>query len=92
MNSSICFLSRRIKDSGLPTGLTVPMAEGYACLEGNAFVRGLFSISENTSVLVEMDFLVRCGKVLIIAPNGVATVDVGEYERERKKQSQKPRN
>ena len=31
-----------------------------------------------------MDFLVRCDKVLIIAPNGVATVDVGEYENRLK--------
>jgi predicted aspartyl protease len=58
----------------------VPLADGYACLEGDAFVRGLFSISENAAVVAGMNFLARCGKVLILAPNGVGTIDVVEYE------------
>ena len=58
----------------------VPLADGYASLEGDAFVRGLFSISENAAVVAGMNFLARCGKVLILAPNGMATIDVGEYE------------
>jgi len=58
----------------------VPLADGYACLEGDAFVRGLFSISENAAVVAGMNFLTRCEKVLIIAPNGVGTIDVSEYE------------
>jgi predicted aspartyl protease len=57
----------------------VPLADGYACVEGDAFVPGLFSISENASVVVGMDFLARCGKVLIIAPNEVVIVDAIEY-------------
>jgi len=40
----------------------------------------LFSISENVAVVAGMNFLALCGKVLIIAPNGVGTIDVGEYE------------
>jgi predicted aspartyl protease len=59
----------------------VPLADGYACLEGDPFVPGLFSISENTSVVVGMDFLARCSKVLVIAPNGVLIVDTAQYER-----------
>ncbi len=59
----------------------VPLANGYACLDGDAFVRGLFSISENTSVVAGMDFLVRCGKVLVIAPAGVSD-DRGRRIRE----------
>jgi predicted aspartyl protease len=59
----------------------VPLANGYACIEGDAFARGLFSISENTSVVVGMDFLARCHKVLIVAPTSVVTVDVAEYEK-----------
>ena len=43
-------------------------------------MRGWFSISENAAVVAGMNFLARCGKVLILAPNGVVTIDVGEYE------------
>ena len=58
----------------------IPLADGYASLEGEEMVRGLFSISENLSVVAGMEFLARCGKVLIIAPTGVATIDTKEYE------------
>jgi hypothetical protein len=40
----------------------------------------LFSISENAAVVAGMNSLARCGKVLILVPNGVVTIDVGEYE------------
>ena len=46
----------------------------------DVFVGGLFSISENTSVVAGMDFLVRCGKRLVIAPAGVLTIEAAEYE------------
>jgi predicted aspartyl protease len=59
----------------------VPLANGFASLAGDAFVPGLFSISESASVVLGMDFLVRCGQVLIIAPSGVATIDVVEYKK-----------
>jgi hypothetical protein len=58
----------------------VPLAHGYACLEGDRLVQGLFSISEHASTVAGMDFLVRCGKVLIIAPNGVVTMNAAEFE------------
>jgi hypothetical protein len=56
----------------------VPLAHGYACLEGDR--SGLFSISEHASTVAAMDFLVRCGKVLVIAPTGVVTMNAGEFE------------
>ena len=43
-------------------------------------MRGWFSISENAAVVAGMNFLTRCGNVLIIAPNGAVTVDVDENE------------
>jgi hypothetical protein len=59
----------------------VPLAHGYACLEEDRLVQGLFSISEHhASTVAGMDFLVRCGKVLIIAPNGVVTMNAAEFE------------
>ncbi len=58
----------------------VPLAHGYACLEGDVFVQGLFSISEHASTVAGMDFLVRCGKVLVIAPNGIVTMNATEFE------------
>jgi hypothetical protein len=27
-----------------------------------------------------MDFLVRCGKVLVVAPNGIMTMNAAEFE------------
>ena len=62
------------------TSNPVPLAHGYACLEGDPFVQGLFSISEHASTVVGMDFLIRCGKVLVIAPNGIVTMDASEFE------------
>jgi len=58
----------------------VPLANGYACLDGDVLVPGLFSISESASVVVGMDFLARCGKVLIIASHSVVITDSAEYE------------
>ena len=58
----------------------VPLAHGYACLEGDRLVQGLFSISEHASTVAGMDFLVRCGKVLAIAPTGVVTMNAAEFE------------
>lgn len=58
----------------------VPLVHGYACLEGDVFVQGLFSISEHASTVAGMDFLVRCGKVLVIAPNGIVTMNEAEFE------------
>jgi predicted aspartyl protease len=61
------------------TSAPVPLAHGYACFAGDPFVQGLFSISEHASVVAGMDFLARCGKVLIIAPNTVVTVETAEF-------------
>jgi hypothetical protein len=62
------------------TSNPVPLAHGYACLEGDPFVQGLFSISEHASTVVGMDFVIRCGKVLVIAPNVIVTMDASEFE------------
>jgi hypothetical protein len=49
-------------------------------LEADPFVHGLFSISEHASTVTGMDFLVRCGKVLVVAPNGIMTMNAAEFE------------
>jgi predicted aspartyl protease len=62
------------------TSEPVPLAHGYACLEGDTFVQGLFSISEHTSTVVGMDFLVRCGQVLIVGPAGIVMMNADELK------------
>jgi predicted aspartyl protease len=62
------------------TSEPVPLAHGYACLEGDPFVQGLFSISEHTSTVVGMDFLIRCGKVLLVGPAGIVMVNPNELK------------
>jgi predicted aspartyl protease len=62
------------------TSEPVPLAHGYACLEGDSFVEGLFSISEHTSTVVGMDFLIRCGKVLLVGPAGIVMVNADELK------------
>lgn len=57
----------------------IPLAHGYACLEGDKFVQGLFCLSENASAVVGVDFLLRCGKVLMLSPRGVVMVDEQEF-------------
>src|SRR5260370_35125311 len=69
------------------TSSPVPLAHGYACLEGGPFVQGLFSFSQHASTVVGMDFLIRCGKVLVIAPSGIVTMDAGEFEASLKHSS-----
>jgi predicted aspartyl protease len=62
------------------TSEPVPLAHGYACLEGDSFVQGLFSISEHTSTVVGMDFLIRCGKVLLVGPAGIVMMNADELK------------
>lgn len=57
----------------------VPLAYGYACLEGDPFVQGLVSISEHSSSTVGVDFLLRCGKVLMLSTKGVVMVNEAEF-------------
>ena len=57
----------------------VPLAFGYACVEGDSLVQGLFSISEHTSTVVGMNFLMRCGKVLVISATGVIVMNWDEF-------------
>jgi hypothetical protein len=45
----------------------VPLAYGYACVERDPLVQGLFSISEHASPVIGMDFQMRCGKVLVLS-------------------------
>jgi predicted aspartyl protease len=53
----------------------IPHAFGYACLEGDNFVQGVICISENTSVVVGVDFLLQCGKALMLSSKGVVMLD-----------------
>lgn len=57
----------------------VPLAYGYAGVEGDPLVQGLFSISEHASTVIGMDFLMRCGKVLVLSATGVIVMDWKEF-------------
>lgn len=52
----------------------IPLAFGYACLEGDEYVQGLICFGEHTSTVVGVDFLTRCGKVLMLFPKGVIMI------------------
>jgi predicted aspartyl protease len=56
----------------------IPLAYGYACLEGDQFVQGLISLSEHTSTVVGVDFLFRCGKALLLSSRGVVILSEAE--------------
>lgn len=56
----------------------VPLAYGFASLEGEGYIRGLIAISENTSVVVGMSFFTRGGKALILGSGGVVVMDEKE--------------
>lgn len=57
----------------------IPLAFGYACLEGDAYVQGLICFGEHTSTIVGVDFLLRCGKVLMLGTKGVVMMDESEF-------------
>ena len=57
----------------------VPLAYGFASLEGEGYLRGLIAISENTSVVVGMSFFTRSGKALILGSGGVVVMDEKEF-------------
>jgi predicted aspartyl protease len=58
----------------------IPHAHGYACLEGDPYVRGLIAFSENSTPLVGVDFLTRCGHMLIVSSKGVVLVNEVELD------------
>ena len=52
-----------------------PLAYGYACLEDDPpFVQGLITLSAHTSIVVGVDFLLRCGKAMLLFSKGVIMV------------------
>jgi predicted aspartyl protease len=60
--------------------LPIPHGLGYACVEGDPFVEGLIAFSENTSALVGVDFLTRCGHILLMSSTGIILVNAKEIE------------
>lgn len=52
-----------------------PIADGFACLEGDSFVHGLISLSRHTSSSVGVDFLRRCGKGMLLFSQSVIFID-----------------
>jgi hypothetical protein len=56
----------------------VPLAYGYASVEESGFVQGLFAISEHAATVLGMDFLMRCGKVIVLGFGGVMIADEDE--------------
>jgi predicted aspartyl protease len=55
--------------------LAIPHALGHACVEGDPFVEGLIAFSENASALVGVDFLTRCGHILMMSSKGISLVN-----------------
>lgn len=67
----------------------IPVAAGFACIEGDTLVRGLISISELGSPLVGVAFLQACRKGLMIAAGTVIFLPEDEIEAMQKKGAQK---
>ena len=59
----------------------MPLAHGFACVDGDQFVQGLVSISQHTSIVVGVDFLVRCGKAFVLTSKGAVVMDEKELFR-----------
>jgi predicted aspartyl protease len=57
----------------------VPLAYGYACVEGDTLTQGLFAISEHTSTVIGMDFIAHCWKVLILFSSGVIIMNWNDF-------------
>jgi predicted aspartyl protease len=53
----------------------VPIAYGYACLEGESYIRGLISVAEHSTPVIGMEFLSSGGKALILGSGGVVIMD-----------------
>jgi predicted aspartyl protease len=58
----------------------IPHALGYACVEGDPFVQGLIAFSGNTSAIVGVDFLTRCGHILLMSSKGITLLNEKEME------------
>lgn len=58
----------------------IPLAYAFACLDGDGMVQGLICFSENSSAVIGVDFLQRCGKVLVLgsAAFGIGMADEAE--------------
>jgi predicted aspartyl protease len=56
----------------------VPLAHGYACIEGDPFVKGLVAFSENSFPAVGMEFLTQCGHLLLLSSTGIALANEKE--------------
>ena len=62
----------------------IPVAAGFACIEGDTLVRGLISISELGSPLVGVAFLQACRKGLMILSGAVLFIPEDEIESMQK--------
>lgn len=75
--------TRYLLADGRPTN-PIPVALGYACIEGDNLVSGLISISELGSPIVGVNFLQVCRKGLMILSNTVVFLPEDEIEAMRK--------
>lgn len=65
----------------------IPLAVGFACIEGDTLVRGLISISELGSPLVGVGFLQACRKGILIVSGGVLILAEDELQAVQDKQA-----
>lgn len=52
-----------------------PIADGFACFEGDPFVHGLISLTQHAAAAVGVNFLQRCGKSMVLLSDRVLFID-----------------
>jgi predicted aspartyl protease len=58
----------------------IPLAHGYACVEGDPYVKGLIAFSGNTFPAVGVEFLTQCGHLLLMSSKGIVLLNEKEVE------------
>ncbi len=70
----------------------IPHGYGYAGLVGDPYVRGLIAFSENATAIVGIDFLTRCGHMLILSSKGILLLSEAELQDILKKRAANPKS
>jgi len=55
-------------------------AHGFAGVVGDPYVKGLIAFSQNIATVVGVDFLTRCGHMLLLSSKGVVLLNEKEIE------------
>jgi hypothetical protein len=63
----------------------IPHGHGFACVVGDPYVKGLIAFSQNVAAVVGVDFLTRCGHILMMSSTGVILLNEKEIEEALRK-------